>query len=323
MALNSDETTTSALFTFPGSYKRRFCSPRPASLPEQDTVLPSTPIIRAERDRARRQANLAARKSDTFEILTDRLPDYEPRVSFPALWNDLRTVWGILPRNSFYELLTDLDGAHLNEDLVVRIAPHERPSRRAVLIGPRKPWEQQRSYLSRYLARGHIRPPHPVSYKTAHARVLDAHGPAASHACGQCGNPAAEWSYKGFSPNEQVGWVESTNAEGFTSRSLRLWSPSPSDYEPLCWRCHAEADETGAIWGDAPRTSPPIGAGRPRLPLPASAPLWVRDLATRNIPTTQRAASALPIQRRPQQPGIKPRQRASDISPTEGDNERD
>ena len=109
-------------------------------------------------------------------MLGDRLPEYEPRVSFPVLWRDVSHVRGILGRDNFYRLLSTLDGAHLGDDLIVRIAHHERLSRRTVVIRPRRSWTSQRDYLRRYLDNGHVRPPRPVTYKAAHAAVRGVEG---------------------------------------------------------------------------------------------------------------------------------------------------
>lgn len=201
---------------------------------------------RSEYHRARRAADLAARTATTLDALADRLPDYEPRVAFPALWSDLRNVRGIVGQRQFYDLLTSLDGAHLADDLIVRIAHHERAARRSVVIRPRRTPAAQREYLTRYLRRGRVHPPAPISYNAAHKRVAEVRGPAASHSCAECGSPAAEWSYSGFSPDEQTGLIVTTE-----STTFRAWSPNPDDYSPLCWLCHAEYDEAGVVWAEA------------------------------------------------------------------------
>ncbi|GAA4053526.1 hypothetical protein [Agromyces indicus] len=240
--------------------------------------MPSTPATRAARDRARRTADLAEREATTLAMLGDRLPDYEPRVAFPDLWRDVKHLRGILPRNAFYAFLTTLDGAHLHEDLLVRIRHHESASRRSVLIRTRRSWEEQRAYLGRYLARGRRRPPRPVSYKTAHARVRAERGLASNYSCVECGEPAAEWAYDGFSPDEQIDYVTFTTDAGI-DRRLMLWSPNPADYSPLCWLDHVRRDESGLAFGVGPAPSPKPRTLPPAPPLPADAPDWVRRIA--------------------------------------------
>lgn len=255
--------------------------------------MPSTPEAQAARERARRAAYRAEREATTLEMLSDRLPDYEPRASFPGLWADVKHLRGILPRDSFYDLLTSLDGSHLNEDLIIRIRHHDRASRRAVLIRPRRPWEDQRHYLDRYLRRGRLRPPQPVGYKTAHDRIRAERGPASSYSCDGCGERAAEWAYAGFSPDEQTGVVASADENGVVNKTLRIWSPSPYDYIPLCARCHLEFDESGVVWPEPPprRRRP----ATPSAPLPPDAPTWVRALpATSDVPAAD-APEHLPV----------------------------
>lgn len=193
------------------------------------------------------------RIATTLAMLADRLPDYT-RVSFPALWEDVKGLRGIVGRDTFYDLLTALDGAHLSDDgLLVRIRHNPRAARRAVLVRVRRTPEEQRAYLRRYLARGRVHPPHPVSYKTAHARVRAERGPASDYYCNDCEERASEWAYGGSSPDQQIGFVSTSSG-----RAWRAWSPVPSDYLPLCRRCHHEFDAAGIVWGIAPLTPSPI-----------------------------------------------------------------
>lgn len=223
--------------------------------------------------------------------LADRLPDFEPRASFPAVYAALRGVSGVPGRNDFYAFLASLDGSHLADDLIVRIGDHSHASRRTVVVRPRRDWDAQRAYLRRFLNRGNVHPATPISYLTAHKRVRTTRGPASAHSCEGCGERAAEWSYSGFSADEQVGWVTAISGEGFSATSLRLWSPVPSDYDPLCHSCHWERDSSGVLWGDTPRPPKPAAPAPYPVPLPANAPDWVRALAD-PAPTLADLASA-------------------------------
>jgi hypothetical protein len=64
----------------------------------------------------------------------------------------------------------------------------------------------------------------PTSYRQAHKAVEYANGPAASHACLDCGNPASDWSY--------VGPYDGPYS----------WSADTSLYVPRCKPCHATFD---------------------------------------------------------------------------------
>lgn len=205
-------------------------------------------VNRANNERVRRATDHAARTTTTLAMLGDRLPSYEPRVTFSTLWRDTRHIRGVLGRNGLYRLLLSLDHAHLNEDLILRVAARDAPGDSVLLIRQRWAWERQRAYLRRFIVRGHSHPPRPVSYREAHARIRAERGPASAYVCGECGQPAEEWAYQGLSPDEQVGWVETVDEHGGSVDSLRLWSPVPADYAALCRRCHAELDASGALW---------------------------------------------------------------------------
>jgi len=212
--------------------------------------------------------------------LADRLPAFEPRATFPAVLASLRGVRGIPGRNDLYAFLRSLDGSHLSDDLILRIADHDRATRRSIVVRPRVSWGAQRDYLRRFRALDGAHPPRPISYKAAHARVRAERGPASALTCGECGDRAAEWSYSGFSPDEQVGWVTASTPDG-VEETLRLWSPVPSDYEALCRRCHWERDESGALWTapPAPKPAPVPAVLRTGPALPADAPAWVHAIA--------------------------------------------
>jgi hypothetical protein len=227
---------------------------------------------RAARARERRGADLAAREEATLGMLAERLPEHAPRIAFPALWADVKHLRGVLGRDGLYRLLSTLDGARLDDGRIVRIAPHDRTARRFVVVRPRRSWEAQREYLARFRAHGGAHPPRPISYKAAHARVRAVRGPASASICGECGDRAAEWAYTGFGLDEQVG-IPYDGFDGYA-----LWSPDPADYDPLCRRCHWELDESGVLWGDAPR-KPKASPASTLAELPADAPAWLRAMA--------------------------------------------
>lgn len=210
----------------------------------------------------------------TLLMLAERLPGLS-RITFPALWAAVAHLDGILDRPAFYRLLLTLDGAHLtNSGHLVRVINHERASRRALVITPLRTWPQQREYLHRYLARGHRHPLPPITYSEAHRRVRAARGPASADACDDCGEPAAEWSYAGASPDEQTGMVRMAGGD-----EVRAWSPVPTDYDPVCRRCHRERDAYG-IGGDYV----PVAVALRQPPLDRAAALVsaardLRDLA--------------------------------------------
>ncbi|TYL51038.1 hypothetical protein [Agromyces mariniharenae] len=233
---------------------------------------------RAARARARRAADLADREAATLDVLEWILPAYAAhrirRIAFSALWKDLQTVPGILGRDGLYRLLSTLDGARLDGDLIVRIADHERTARRSLVLRRRlTAWEDQRPYLRDFRFRGG-HPPRPISYRAAHARVRAERGPASAQWCDGCGERAEEWAYTGSSLDEQVG-PPYRGAEDFA-----LWSPYPADYAPMCRRCHHELDASGVLWGDAPLPPRrPVGPVVDFAELPADAPAWLRAMA--------------------------------------------
>lgn len=193
-----------------------------------------------------------------FAALADRLPDLEPRASFPAVYRALSGIRGVPGRNQFYELLTALDGSHLGDDLILRIAHDPRPSRRQVVVRQRRTWPSQRRYLRQFLTLGK-HPPSPISYWAAHSRVRRERGPASMYDCVECAQfRADEWAYAGWSLFEQAD-------------EHNVWSPFPEDYDPLCRRCHRERDAVFPF----PPLEPRMAPGPVASPLPPEAPDWV------------------------------------------------
>lgn len=79
----------------------------------------------------------------------------------------------------------------------------------------------------------------PCSYITAHWRLREFRGRAAAHLCLDCGQQAAEWSYRGDSAHDQEGWVTKGSKR---APSYMHWSPIIWDYDPLCTICHDKRD---------------------------------------------------------------------------------
>lgn len=71
-----------------------------------------------------------------------------------------------------------------------------------------------------------------ITYLRAHRRLDSIRGRASSHACVDCGGPAAEWSYDGLDPDQKTG----------TGRSPYAYSVKPEHYHPRCVRCHRQFD---------------------------------------------------------------------------------
>lgn len=92
---------------------------------------------------------------------------------------------------------------------------------------------RQLTPLKKYVKRGE--PRQDIAYKTAHDRTVRLFGPARGYVCEHCLfvgyelNDAEEWAYKGASENER----ESHHGP---------YSPVPSDYKPLCTKCHRRMD---------------------------------------------------------------------------------
>lgn len=73
-----------------------------------------------------------------------------------------------------------------------------------------------------------------VGYSAAHTRVRVERGPAAAHACVDCGKPAQHWSYCHSDPNELI----STEPGAFGLP----YSCDSSYYAPRCVQCHKNFD---------------------------------------------------------------------------------
>lgn len=89
---------------------------------------------------------------------------------------------------------------------------------------------------------------HPVtnlSYRAAHMRVTRSRGPAKAQQCIDCGGPAAEWSYRGGSPDELTSQINSTS-QGYAYTTTLSYSPNPDDYDPRCVPCHRTHDKEHA-----------------------------------------------------------------------------
>lgn len=75
-----------------------------------------------------------------------------------------------------------------------------------------------------------------IGYRHAHSRVVQARGPAASHACGDCGEQAEHWAWQ-HGPEFLVD-----------DRTGCRYSLDVMDYEPLCRKCHGKLDgRTGCV----------------------------------------------------------------------------
>jgi hypothetical protein len=72
-----------------------------------------------------------------------------------------------------------------------------------------------------------------VGYTAAHDRVTREHGPARDHACTDCGQPAAQWSYDHADPDERIAEA----IKGAPPYSLKL-----EHYQARCIPCHKRFD---------------------------------------------------------------------------------
>jgi hypothetical protein len=82
-----------------------------------------------------------------------------------------------------------------------------------------------------------------VRYARAHEHIYAAKGKASEHACVDCGQPAAHWSYDGNDSDEL------TEAGG--RNDGRRYSLKPEHYNPRCHGCHVKHDGLGASPGEA------------------------------------------------------------------------
>lgn len=73
-----------------------------------------------------------------------------------------------------------------------------------------------------------------VDYQLAHWRLRKARGQASQHACADCGQQAAEWSYDGLDPDEMLDLRR--------NRYLIRYSTDPKHYDPRCRPCHRAKD---------------------------------------------------------------------------------
>jgi hypothetical protein len=95
-------------------------------------------------------------------------------------------------------------------------------------IAPRRPPRRSAAAQARVYA---------MTYQACHARLRAQRGLASQWTCVRCGRRAEEWAYRGGSPSEIEGDVHTRDKV----RHMR-WSPEPSDYDPMCRRCHGARD---------------------------------------------------------------------------------
>lgn len=81
---------------------------------------------------------------------------------------------------------------------------------------------------------GQLRRQDVVDYAGAHDRLRVLRGPARTHACVDCGQPAQSWSYDRLDPNELT--AQNNHGQGLA------YSLDPSHYQPRCTPCHAAFD---------------------------------------------------------------------------------
>jgi hypothetical protein len=74
-----------------------------------------------------------------------------------------------------------------------------------------------------------------IGYAGWHARMRRERGPASSHACVDCGEPADHWSLK----MDYVGDLQKNEDD-------QIWTREVDDYEPRCIPCHRAYDKG---WG--------------------------------------------------------------------------
>ena len=72
-------------------------------------------------------------------------------------------------------------------------------------------------------------------YDAAHDRLRRVNGPARTHLCAHCGEPAVDWAYDHADPDEKV--------DG-NGRRPRTFSVDPAHYRALCKKCHRRFDLT-------------------------------------------------------------------------------
>lgn len=84
------------------------------------------------------------------------------------------------------------------------------------------------------------RSPVAITYDQAHHGIRRTRGAASSHACLNCGDPAAHWSYRNTSATELEGVMRGRPG------TVR-YSANPDDYDPLCVMCHRIRDRQIAV----------------------------------------------------------------------------
>lgn len=70
----------------------------------------------------------------------------------------------------------------------------------------------------------------------AHRRVVVLRGPASSHPCINCGDPAKHWAYDHKDPDEKP------NVTTASGRNPGPYSVKPEHYQPMCVPCHKRYD---------------------------------------------------------------------------------
>jgi hypothetical protein len=78
----------------------------------------------------------------------------------------------------------------------------------------------------------------PITYGTAHSRLMKWRGSAKHQTCVGCDLPADEWSYNGGGRHEMRG----PHLNGWGKVIEVAWSTEVSDWSPRCRSCHVEHD---------------------------------------------------------------------------------
>lgn len=84
----------------------------------------------------------------------------------------------------------------------------------------------------------------PCTYKHAHTKLRRYRGRAATYTCmwaDGCDKAADEWSYRGNSPREQSGVIQTYGRKG-PLETFVTWSPDVDDYDALCHHHHLIRD---------------------------------------------------------------------------------
>lgn len=83
----------------------------------------------------------------------------------------------------------------------------------------------------------------PITYVTAHTRLMNWRGPAKQHACIDCGEQAAQWSYNHQGRHEMRG----TKVNPWGQLIKVRWSTEVADYDPRCIACHNKIDREARL----------------------------------------------------------------------------